>query len=106
VPLPIDRALTARLLGFSAPVHNVATPATRAARCESIILAACSQVMLTLSRLAQDLMLFTMPEFGYFVLPRRVLHGQQHHAAEVQSRRAGADPLQGRAVLGLAQRPW
>jgi argininosuccinate lyase len=36
---------------------------------EAVILAALGQVMLSLSRLAQDLMLFTLPEFGYFSLP-------------------------------------
>jgi argininosuccinate lyase len=69
VPLPIDRALTARLLGFAAPIHNVLHANNSRGKIESIILAACSQIMLSLSRLAQDLMLYTMPEFGYFSLP-------------------------------------
>jgi argininosuccinate lyase len=34
-----------------------------------------SQVMLSLSRLAQDLMLFTMPEFNYFTLPDELTTG-------------------------------
>ena len=34
-----------------------------------LILGGMSQVMLTLSRLAQDLMIFTMPEFDYFKIP-------------------------------------
>jgi len=69
VPLPIDRALTAKLLGFSRPVHNVLYANNARGKMESLILQALSQVMLSLSRLAQDLMLFTMPEFGYFILP-------------------------------------
>lgn len=69
VPLPLDRALTARLLGFARPVHNVLYANNARGKVESLILSACSQVMLSLSRLAQDLMLFTMPEFGYFSLP-------------------------------------
>jgi len=69
VPLPIDRAFTARTLGFSAPVHNVAYAVNARGKLESIILSACSQVMITLSRIAQDLMLYTMPEFAYFTLP-------------------------------------
>lgn len=69
VPLPIDRALVARLLGFAGTCHNVLHANNSRGKMESIILAAMSQVMLTLSRLAQDLMLFTMPEFGYFTLP-------------------------------------
>ncbi|HMO50296.1 MAG TPA: argininosuccinate lyase [Kiritimatiellia bacterium] len=69
VPLPIDRALVADLLGFSGPCHNVLYANNSRGKVESVILMAMSQVMLTLSRLAQDLMLFTMPEFGYFELP-------------------------------------
>lgn len=69
VPLPIDRALVSKLLGFSAPVHNVLYANNSRGKMESVILMAMSQVMLTLSRLAQDLMIFTMPEFAYFNLP-------------------------------------
>jgi len=69
VPLPIDRVLTSALLGFSRPVHNVLYANNARGKIEALILQAMSQVMLSLSRLAQDLMLFTMPEFGYFTLP-------------------------------------
>jgi argininosuccinate lyase len=69
VPLPIDRQLVSDLLGFSEPCHNVLYANNSRGRVECVILSALSQVMLTLSRLAQDLMLFTMPEFNYFVLP-------------------------------------
>ena len=69
VPVPIDRVLTARLLGFARPVHNVMYASNARGQCESVILQAFSQVMLSLSRLAEDLILFSMPEFGYFTLP-------------------------------------
>ena len=69
VPLPIDRQLTADLLGFSRSTHNVLYANNGRGKMESIVLGAMSQVMLTLSRLAQDLMIFTMPEFDYFRLP-------------------------------------
>ncbi len=69
VPLPLDRQLTARLLGFSRPIHNVLYANNARGKIESLILSGLSQVMLSLSRLAQDLMLYTMPEFGYFSLP-------------------------------------
>ena len=39
------------------------------------MLAACGQIMLSLSRLAEDLILFSMPEFGYFVLPPELCTG-------------------------------
>ena len=68
VPVPIDRQLTSDLLGFSKPVHNVLHANQARGKLESVILSALGQVMLTLSRLAQDLILFSMPEFGYFRL--------------------------------------
>ena len=75
VPLPIDRALTAKLLGFSRPTHNVLYASNSRGKIEGIVLSAMSQVMLTLSRLAQDFMLFTMPEFNYFKLPAEFCTG-------------------------------
>jgi argininosuccinate lyase len=75
VPLEIDRQLTSDLLGFREPVHNVLYANNSRGKNESIVLSAMSQVMLSLSRLAQDLMLFTMPEFGYFTLPDELCTG-------------------------------
>ncbi len=69
VPLPIDRRLTARLLGFREPIHNVLYASNARGKCESVILSAATQVMLSLSRLSEDLILYSMPEFGYFRLP-------------------------------------
>ena len=75
VPLPIDRRLTARLLGFSRATHNVLYANHSRGKIESVILAALGQVMITLSRLAQDLILFSLPEFGCFILPRAFCTG-------------------------------
>ena len=75
VPLPIDRQLVSDLLGFGHPVSNVLHAINSRGKLESIILGALTQVMLTLSRLAQDLVLFTMPEFGYFALPAEFCTG-------------------------------
>jgi argininosuccinate lyase len=69
VPLPIDRGLTAKLLGFSRATHNVLYANNSRGKLEGLVLGGMSQIMLTLSRLAQDLMIFTMPEFDYFKLP-------------------------------------
>ncbi len=75
VPVPIDRQLTSDLLGFSKPVHNVLHANQARGKMEAVILSALGQVMLTLSRLAQDLILFSMPEFGYFRLPAEFTTG-------------------------------
>jgi argininosuccinate lyase len=42
---------------------------------ESIALEAVEQAALTLSRMAQDLILFSLPEFGYFTLPEELCTG-------------------------------
>ncbi|MDZ4197794.1 MAG: argininosuccinate lyase [Kiritimatiellia bacterium] len=69
VPLPIDRQRVSDLLGFSRPAANVLYAVQSRGKIESIALWALGQVLLTLSRLAQDLILFSLPEFGYFTLP-------------------------------------
>jgi argininosuccinate lyase len=75
VPLPIDRQLVSDLLDFAAPCHNVLYAGNGRGKIESVVLGAMSQVMLTLSRLAQDLMLYSMPEFAYFRLPAEFCTG-------------------------------
>ena len=75
VPLPIDRQLTSDLLAFDRPHHNVFYASCARGKDEAVLLAACSQVMLSLSRLAEDLILFSMPEFRYFTLPRELCTG-------------------------------
>ena len=75
VPLPIDRQLTSDLLGFARPVSNVLHANQSRGKLESVILSALSQAMLTLSRLAEDLILFSMPDFGYFRLPAEYTTG-------------------------------
>ena len=75
VPIAIDRQKVSDLLGFAKPVHNVLHANQARGKMESVILGALGQVMLTLSRLAQDLILFSMPEFGYFELPAEFTTG-------------------------------
>ena len=70
VPIPIDRQLTSDLLGFERPIHNVAHAIQSRGKLEYAILQAAGQLMITLSRIAQDLMIFTLPEFGYFAIPK------------------------------------
>ncbi len=75
VPFPINREMVANLLGFNGVVHNVIHCINARGKLESIILQGLSQVMLTLSRLAQDLIIFSMPEFGYMTLPSEMCTG-------------------------------
>jgi argininosuccinate lyase len=75
VPLPLDRELVAELLGFGRVQNNVLYANNSRGKTEAVILEAVEQVMLTLSRLAQDLILFSLPEFGYFSLPEELCGG-------------------------------
>ncbi|MFH1590778.1 MAG: argininosuccinate lyase [archaeon] len=69
LPIKVDRSLTAKQLGFPAVQMNpIATQLSRG-KFESMLLHTLGQSMLTINRLASDLILFSMPEFGYFVLP-------------------------------------
>jgi argininosuccinate lyase len=75
VPLPLDRELVSRLLGFREVQNNVLYVNNSRGKFESVILDAVEQLMLTLSKLAQDVILFSMPEFRYFTLPRELCGG-------------------------------
>ncbi|MBR7180047.1 MAG: argininosuccinate lyase [Kiritimatiellae bacterium] len=75
VPLPLDRARTAELLGFSGTIHNVFACSMARGGDEAALVSALAQTMCVLSRLAEDLILFSMPEFAYFRLPREYCTG-------------------------------
>ena len=75
VPLPLNRARTTELLGFSRTIHNCFGASMARGECEAALLSALAQLMAVLSRLAEDLILFSMPEFAYFKLPRAYCTG-------------------------------
>lgn len=75
VPLPLDRKLTSGLLGFARPLHNVFGASMARGEDEVALLSALAQLMVALSRLAEDLIIFSMPEFAYFRLPREYCTG-------------------------------
>lgn len=75
VPLPLDREMVAELLGFHQVQNNVLYVNNSRGKFESIVLDALDQCGLTLGKMAQDLILFSMPEFRYFNLPRELCSG-------------------------------
>ncbi len=100
VPLPIDRQLTSDLLAFERPHHNVFYASCARGKDEAVLLTACAQIMLSLSRLAEDLILFSMPEFRYFTLPRELCTGssimpQKYNPDVLELIRAKAGLVQG-----------
>ena len=75
VTLPLDREYTAALMGFSKVQNNVLYANNSRGKFEAFFLDHAEYLALTVSKLAQDLMLFTLPEFGYFSLPRELCTG-------------------------------
>jgi argininosuccinate lyase len=69
VPLEIDRNFTAKELGFSRIQENSIYTQNSRGKFESSLLHALSQIMFDLNKIATDLILFSMPEFGFFELP-------------------------------------
>ena len=75
VPLPLDREKVADLLGFARVQNNVLYANNSRGRTETVTLEAVEQACLTLARMAQDLILFSLPEFGWFGLPPELCTG-------------------------------
>lgn len=75
VSLPLDRQLTAKLLGFSKVQNNAVYAQNSRGKVESVTLGALSQIMLTLGRFASDLLLFTTAEFRFFTLAEELTTG-------------------------------
>ncbi|MDF1566623.1 MAG: argininosuccinate lyase [Spirochaetaceae bacterium] len=74
-PLPLDREFTASLLGFSRIQSNAAYSGLSRGKFESRLLDSLDQIAITLSKLATDLILFSLPEFGWFSLPQELCTG-------------------------------
>jgi argininosuccinate lyase len=64
--LPIDRDYTSKLLGFSRTQINSLYCQNSRGKIESFTVAALLQVMMTLGKIANDLIWFTSREFGFF----------------------------------------
>ena len=73
-PFPVDRRMTSDELGFNAPIPN-ALDATSDRSYVLDSLHICSLVMLDLSRMAQETVCWSMPEFGWVSLPDSLTTG-------------------------------
>ena len=75
VPLPLDRQYVSDVLGFKKVQNNVLYTQLARGKFEGAIVQALVQVMLDLSKLAQDIMLFTTAEYGFFKINDSLLTG-------------------------------
>ncbi len=75
IPHPIDRHFTARQMGFQRVQANPLYVQNSRGKFEAHILNVLSLSMLDLNKLASDLIVFSMPEWGFFKLPGDFLTG-------------------------------
>ncbi len=75
VPLPLNREMVSELLGFNKIQNNVLYVNNSRGKIESMIIDSLHQMVLTISKMAQELILFSMPEFSYFKLPDELCTG-------------------------------
>jgi argininosuccinate lyase len=112
-PLPLNRAYTAKLLGFGAVHHNTLTAANARGKIEAATIQALSLIMLDLSKWAQDVLLFTTSEYGFFTAPEELCDGssimpQKRNLSALELVRARAHTviaLQAQALQTLAGLP-
>jgi len=75
IPLPLDRQMTSQLLGFSGVMKNPLYAQNSRGKFEARVLQDCMAVLYDLNKLASDLILFTLPELGYFSLSQSLMTG-------------------------------
>jgi len=75
IPLKIDREYTAKFLGFKKVQENPIYTQNSRGKFESTILHALGQIVFDLNKIASDVIIFSMPEFGYFELPKEFYTG-------------------------------
>ncbi|MCP4930603.1 MAG: argininosuccinate lyase [Candidatus Marinimicrobia bacterium] len=75
VPIKIDKEMTAKEMGFDRVQNNPIYCQLSRGKFELSILHGLGQIMLTINRLASDLILYSMTEFGYISLPEEFCTG-------------------------------
>ncbi len=110
VAVAIDREMTARELGFERPIVNVLYANNTRGKIEAEVLSACAILMNDLSKAAADVIFFSLPEVGYFILPERFCGGssimpQKKNPAMMELTRARAATVAGHlmSVLGIVR---
>ncbi len=75
VPIPIDRQYSSDLLGFAHVQNNVIYVQNSRGKIEAAIVQALTQIMLDLSKFAQDVLLFTTAEYSFLQVPQELCTG-------------------------------
>jgi argininosuccinate lyase len=75
LPIKIDREMTTKEMGFASVQENPIHCANSRGKYESIVVFSLCSIMQSLNKIATDLIMFTMPEFGFFKLSKDVCTG-------------------------------
>ncbi len=75
LPIKVDKEITKNELNFKENYKNPLYVQNSRGKHEAIISNALTNIMFTLNKLASDIILFSMPEFGYFSLPEEFTTG-------------------------------
>jgi len=75
LPVEIDKELTTKKLGFEKTQKNSLYVQNSRTKKELMVVFSLNQIMITLNKLATDLLLFTTKEFGFFSLPQELCTG-------------------------------
>lgn len=75
LPIKVDRKYTTKKLGFKKIQKNPIYVQNSRGKFESTILHSLDQIMIDLNKISTDLILFSMPKFGYFELPKEICTG-------------------------------
>ncbi len=75
VPIAIDRQYASDLLGFARVQNNVIYAQNSRGKVEGAIVQSLTQIMLDLSKFAQDVLLFSTVEYGFFHIPQELCTG-------------------------------
>lgn len=75
VSLPLDRSYVSSLLGFSKTQNNSLYTQVSRGKSHLALMSALTQIMLTLGRFAQDIVLFTTSEYNFFEIAPELCTG-------------------------------
>lgn len=108
VPFDIDRQFVADLLGFAKVQNNVLYAQHGRGKFEGLVVQALAQVMIDLSKLAQDILLFTTSEYDFFHVAPELCTGssimpQKHNLGALELVRGRAQTMLGyqAQILGI-----
>jgi argininosuccinate lyase len=89
VPIKLDREFTAEQLGFAKVQKNVLAVQNGRGKFELALVSACQQIMIDLSRAAADIILFSLPEFGFITIPDELTTG-----SSIMPQKRNPDPME------------